>query len=262
MKSGRLGRFLEIPSLPPQVDEHAFWAGLMVFCRKARVTDLLVNTFCSLESKIPVLAKETWRKRRVEYRLDCGPHLWKQMRKGHWYSIKKGQKAGLIMRHGTSEQACLDHARLTSESMYRRASRGEAVTWQRGPEHLLAITRRGAGEIFQAFLGDTPVSSNLILLAEKGAYNHSQGASKAGMDCGAPHFLIYEIVNHLRIRAACEVFNLGGTDQLNSGLEQFKSGFGATTSRVELDAAEFFVGNSAVGLARSAIQFIRNTVRR
>jgi hypothetical protein len=262
MKSGRLGRFLEIPSLPTQVDAQSFWKGLMAFCRQARVTDLLVNTFASMESTIPPLSNETWRKRRCEYRLDCGPDLWKQMRKGHWYSVKKGQKAGLTMCHGTSEQACLDHARLTNESMSRRGSRGERVSWQEDTEQALAITRRGAGEVFQAFLGDTPVSSNLILLAEKGGYNHSQGASKEGMNCGAPHFLIYEIVNHLRNNAACEVFNLGGTDQLNSGLEQFKSGFGATTSRVELDAAEFFVGGFAIGTVRSAVRFIQGAIRR
>jgi hypothetical protein len=262
MKSGRLGRFLEIPSLPTQVDGTSFWNGLLAFCRKAGVTDLLVNTFASLEPTIPVLAKETWRKRRCEYRLDCGPDLWKQMRKGHSYSVKKGQKAGLTMRHETSEQACLDHARLTNESMSRRGNQGGQASWREDTEQALAITQRGAGELFQAFLGDKAVSSNLILLAEKGAYNHSQGASKEGMDCGAPHFLIYETVNHLRNNAACEVFNLGGTDQLNSGLEQFKSGFGATTSRVELDAAEFFVGSFAVGAVRSAVRFVQSAIRR
>ena len=231
MKAGKLGRLLEIPSLPQLPDDDAFWKGLLEFCACAKVSDLLVNTFASRQSNIPSLSKENWRKRRCEYFLECQhPDLWKEIRKGHWYSIKKGRKAGLILRHGTDAEACEEHARLVNESMARRLNRGDAVS-KRDVEQLLEITKNGAGVVFQALLDGEVRSSNLILLAEKGAYNHSQGASKEGFDCGAPHFLIYETVNYLRGNSL-EIFNLGGTDQLNSGLERFKSGFGATTSRV------------------------------
>src|SRR5262245_56764673 len=102
MKSGRLGRLLEIPSLPVLSAADVFWPGLRAFCQTARVSDLLVNTFASREPRIPSLAKENWRKRRCEYVLSCQhPELWKQIRKGHWYSVKKGRKAGLVLRHGT-----------------------------------------------------------------------------------------------------------------------------------------------------------------
>ena len=262
MKSGKLSRLLEIPSLPNLPDNDSFWQGLKKFCNGARVSDLLVNTFASPKSRIPLLSKENWRKRRCEYVLECQhPDLWKQIRKGHWYSVKKGRKAGLILCHGTDAKACQEHARLVSESMMRRLNRGEAVSWTRDTDQLLAITRNGAGEVFQALLDGKVVSSNLILLAEKGAYNHSQGASKEGFDCGAPHFLLYETVNYLREKSF-EIFNLGGTDQVNAGLERFKSGFGATTSRVELEAAEFFLGSPFFGTVRSVIRFVQRTMSR
>jgi len=262
MKSGRLGRRLEIPSLPALSEPDEFWRGLQAFCQAARVSDLLVNTFASRETPIPSLARENWRKRRCEYFLACQhPDLWKQIRKGHWYSVKKGRKAGLVLRHGTDAEACQEHARLVGDSMTRRVERGETVAWRRDVGPLLDITRAGAGEVFQAVLDGKVVSSNLILLAEKGAYNHSQGANREGLDCGAPHFLLYETVNHLAARSI-EIFNLGGTDQLNSGLEQFKSGFGATTSRVELEAAEFFVGSAVLGTVRSAIRLVQTAMSR
>jgi Acetyltransferase (GNAT) domain len=262
MKTGKLGRLLEIPSLPGLPDNDAFWKGLLEFCAGAKVSDLLVNTFASRRSDIPSLSKENWRKRRCEYYLECQhPDLWKEIRKGHWYSVKKGRKAGLTLRHGTDAEACEEHAGLVHESMTRRLDRGEDVSSRKDIDQVLEITKNGAGVVFQALLDGEVKASNLILLAEKGAYNHSQGASREGFDCGAPHFLIYETVNYLR-ENSFEIFNLGGTDQLNSGLERFKSGFGATTSRVELEAAEFFLGSSLHGGVRSAVRLVQNAMSR
>ncbi len=98
----------------------------------------------------------------------------------------------------------------------------------------------GAGEIFQAVLASQVVSSNLILIAEKAGYNHTQGTSPEGMDCGAAHFLIHGIARALR-QEGKEVLNLGGTDDPNpeSGLVKFKTGFGVTTEKIELETARF-----------------------
>ncbi|MEE8529536.1 MAG: hypothetical protein V3S35_02060, partial [Nitrosomonadaceae bacterium] len=57
----------------------------------------------------------------------------------------------------------------------------------------MQLIESGAGEIFQAVLASQVVSSNLILMAEKAGYNHTQGTSPEGMDCGAAHFLIHGI---------------------------------------------------------------------
>jgi len=63
-------------------------------------------------------------------------------------------------------------------------------------------------------LASQAVSSNLILIAEKDGYNHTQGTSPEGMDCGAAHFLIHGIARALR-QEGREVLNLGGTDDPN-----------------------------------------------
>ncbi len=124
------------------------------------------------------------------------------------------------------------------------------------------LVRSGCGRLFQALQDGVAVHCYLILLSAKGAYNHSQGANQKGLATGAPHFLIHELVEALKRDHAIEVFNIGGTDQLNSGLEQFKSGFGATTSRLELEAAQFSLPGGLPGMLRSSIRRLQTVVRR
>ena len=50
-----------------------------------------------------------------------------------------------------------------------------------------------------------------------------------------------------------ETFNLGGTDDPNSGLVKFKTGFGLATEVRELEAANFKICNTASGLLKRTI---------
>jgi hypothetical protein len=246
-KTGRLGRSLEITSLPGIGDNEfdCFWDGLRSFCKARGITQLSVHTFSSPASRIPSLQGERWRKRRVEYKLGLlGPDLWKHMRKGHMWNVKQGRKAGLTVRIAIDQEACIEHARLIEASMTRRMDRGEEVSNRSDPDKHWALVRTGAAKVFQAVRGGHVVSSNLVLLSARGGYNHSQGTNREGMAEGAAHFLIYEIATILRVQSF-EVFNLGGTDQLESGLERSKNEFGATTTRLELESLCLSEGSCA-----------------
>lgn len=241
MKTGRLRRSLEIPSIPDVPVDALFWSELIDFCRKKGVSDLSVNSFCSQSGIIPRLNHETNRKLRWEYVLDLThPDVFMKMRKGHAYSIKRARKIGVKIQRTRDQEAVKAHAQLISISMQRRQNRGENVTTSAPINDLLQLTASGAGEIFQAVLADQVVSSNLILIAEKSGYNHTQGTSPEGMNCGAAPFLIHEIACTLR-REGKEILNLGGTDDPNpeSGLVKFKTGFGVKTKKIELEAAQF-----------------------
>jgi hypothetical protein len=263
MKRGRLSTLLDIPSLPALGGAaEAFWKGVMVHCARHRVTDLAVQSFASSEAKIPRLVREDWRKTRCEYRIGLGNDLWERMRKGHSYSVKKARKSGLVLSRGLDKEACLAHQRLVHGSLTRRQQRGESVVLGEEGGDVERLLRSGCGQLFQALQDGVAVASNLILLSAKGAYNHSQGANEKGLATGAPHFLIRELVEVLKRDHAIEVFNIGGTDQLNSGLEQFKSGFGVTTSRLELEAAQFTLQSGLRAMLRSSVRRLQTIVGR
>ncbi|MFQ6006958.1 MAG: GNAT family N-acetyltransferase [Woeseia sp.] len=243
MKSGFLNRSLEITSLASIPDSDAFWEGLQQFCRKVRVSYLEVNSFASTSVDIPSLPGEIERRIRWEYVLELQkPGLWDRLSSNHVRNIKRGRRAGLQVRRAVDALACREHARLVEASMNRRESRGESVPEDIHAHRFVAITHSGAGELFQVTLAGKVLSSLLVLLADQGAFYKSAGTSSEGMACGASHFLVHEIANILRARSM-ELFNLGGTAQLNTGLERFKAGFGATT--VKLEAAQFFLGRKA-----------------
>ncbi len=268
MKSGYLNRSLEIPSLPTLPDGGVFWEGLLSFCRKVRVSYLVVNSFASASAAIPPLRGETARRTRCAYVLELKkPGLWAQLSSNHKRNIKRGQKAGLQVRRAVDGKACQEHARLVRESMERRKARGEVVPQDVQTQSFAAMTRSGAGELFQAVLDGHVVSSILVLLTDKGGYYQSAGTSTQGMACGASHFLVYEIANALRAQSM-GMFNLGGADPHNPGLERFKAEFGAAT--VGLESAEYLLGNrflkklgTAVGLLRSSpMRFFRRLLGR
>lgn len=260
MKSGRLRCSLEIPSVPYIPVKKPFWPKLINFCRQKGITDLSVNSFCSQDGLIPQLDHETYRKTRWEYVLHLKqPDVFMKMRKGHNYSIKRAQKIGVVIHRTRDQEAVMEHSRLIGTSMQRRQNRGENVTTSAPTNDFLQLVKSGAGEIFQAVLANKVVSSNLILISEKAGYNHTQGTSLEGMDCGAAHFLIHGIACALR-QEDKEILNLGGTDDLNpeSGLVKFKTGFGLTTEKIVLEAAKFKPSNVAFGQLR---RFLISTKR-
>ncbi len=255
MKTGRLRCSLEIPSMLHLSADEPFWQGLMDFCRQKGVSDLSINSFSSQGGVIPQLNHEKSRKARWEYVLDLKhPESLTKMRKGHSYSVKRARKMGIEMRRVRDLEGVTAHARLIGISMQRRKDRGENVTTSVEMNNLLRLTESGAGEIFQAVLSGQVVSSNIILMAEKAGYNHTQGSSPQGMECGAAHFLIHEIACVLRNEGK-EIFNLGGTDDPDpeSCLRKFQTGFGPVTNTIELEAATFEPGKLGASLLRRSL---------
>ena len=239
MKTGRLSRSLEITSFPMLDDHDFFWERLIRFCMSRGVTHLKVETFASSVAIIPSENGEASRRKRSEFLLELQkPDLRGKISKNHARNIKRGLKAGLHVLRAKDRRACQAHSELIAASMTRRGNRGEKVSEMVPEGTFRAYTRSGAGELFQAFLGETVLSSVLVLLAEKGAYYHSAGNTPEGMALGASHFLIQEIANVLRDQSF-QVFNLGGSDHSNPGLSRFKAGFGARV--VDLEEADFFL---------------------
>ena len=257
LRSGAMTCSIEIPSLPAVPADHAFWNYMYEASGRLGVFRLSIGTFASPSCAIPLLVTELGRKRRVEYSMSLqGSELWRSMRKGHKWSIKQGEKAGLRMRIATDREALSTHADLIASSMERRVGRGEDLSLGVNLDHLYALLEAGSGKLFQAMLSEEVVASNLILLAKKGAYNQTQGATAKGLSIGAPQFLIYSIGNYLR-DSQFEVFNLGGTDQLGSGLERFKDGFGEATLKVDLESAEVQLYSNTVRYAKASFSLMK-----
>jgi len=258
MKSGYLNRSLEIPSLPVLSESEVFWKELLRFCRNARVSHLVVNSLASTSAVIPTLPGEAERRARCEYVIELQDDLWKQTRQSHRWRINRGRKAGLKLICSATPQAYQEHASVVSTSMARRKHRGEAVSTDIQVGSFKAFIEKGAGELFQVVLDQKVLSSAVVLMAERGAYYQSSGTSPEGMRCGASHLLIHEISKTLQDRGM-ELFNLGGTDELHPGLEEFKSGFGA--KGVKLESAKFFLGGALKKKLVTAARLLRDAVR-
>jgi hypothetical protein len=257
LKSGRLSRSLEIPSLPqlPE-DSSIFWNGLLDFCRRKRISHLQTNSYASTSAKIAQLRGEIRRTTRYEYVLDLQTSdLWSRLHKNHRWMIHRAQKAGMQLRRTREPEACEEHARVIAASMERRHDRGEEVPTETAIASYVAFTRCAAGELFQALLDGKVISSALVLLAGDSVYAHSSGTSVEGRDCGASHFLWFEIAKAAQ-QESRRSFNLGGTDQPNSGLARFKTHFGAR--RVDLESAEFFLGSPLRKKLGTALQMLRD----
>jgi lipid II:glycine glycyltransferase (peptidoglycan interpeptide bridge formation enzyme) len=195
---------------------------------------------------------------RREYVLDlAGEDPFRSMRKGHTYEIKRAGKAGLRIRRTRNSDACKWHVRLIDASLRRRTLRGEVVDPVKAGTSYHALLAAGAADLFQAVKDGNVIASNMVLLAPHAGYNHSQGASLEGMACGAAHFLVHEIAWALRVEGRT-IFNLGGADQAEGGLERFKTGFSANTVRVDLETADYACSNDV----RVVVPFVGRWLRR
>lgn len=241
MRSGRLNRSLEIPSLPAAGIAEEFWKGLLELCRKDRVSELVAQSFASSSAAIPAIPGTVNRRVREEYILDIGePKGWAEISSNHKRNIQKAKKAGILIEQDVSGAACEQHARLQDASMERRMGRGEQVQADAQVQVFKALVDHRAGELFRATQDGKVLSSILILRAKRGAYYHSAGTNAEGMALGASHLLIFQVAERLRAEGLAR-FNLGSAGGDNPGLERFKKGFGTRT--VGLEAAEFYFGN-------------------
>jgi hypothetical protein len=255
LKSGRLNRALEIPSVPDLASGDAFWMALERFCHQARIGHLDVESFGSSAAEIPSLRGEIARRARTEYVLNLeNPNLLSDVSTNHRRNIQKAQKVGVIIDRSNSPRECELHARLQDASMERRMNRGERVSVDAKIRTSAVLLEHHAGELFRATLEGQVYSSILILRASQGAYYHSAGTSRQGMAIGASHFLISRVAEILRTEGI-KRFNLGGADACNPGLERFKTGYGARA--LHLEAAQFSLGNPLQRGIGAALSFLR-----
>src|SRR5437660_1045935 len=86
----------------------------------------------------------------------------------------------ISMRRAVDQHACQEHARLVGMSLERRKSRGESVPEDVQVQSFVTMTQSGAGELFQAVLDGVVLSSILVLMATRGAYDQTSGTSPQG----------------------------------------------------------------------------------
>lgn len=260
MRTGYLGRSLEIVSLPELPDPEVFWRGLREFCRRQHVEDLFVNTFASCSAAIPKLVGEKMRTDRCEYVLDLQEcDLVARLSGDHRRNIARARKKGLTVRRATDRESCQAHAAMLLASMERRQHRGEAVPVAFGADQFVAIMEAGAGELFQAIEGGEVVSSMLLLRAARGAYSHTMGTNASGMKHGGSRLVIFEAARMLADEGF-EVLNLGGISEDNPGLREFKLGFGARP--VDLQSAGFSFATPFKRSIRGAARAVRSALVR
>ena len=258
VRRGRLNRELSITSLPEMPP--VFWAGLKRFITEQGITLLQLNTFCSRVSNIPPLGKELQRKRRYEYvmSLEGTPEdLLRRMKQHHQRLVRKGMKAGLVVRIGTQCRP-EDHVKLIEASMQRRAGRGERIESFSPKDTLLAGVNSGLYRLFQACRGDEVLSSISMAIAPRGRYLQTSGTSPEGMKMGASHYLVYEIMR-LSLVEGATLLNLGGVSDPHSGLAEYKRHFGCDCW--ESESAEFYVGSGLRRVASNVAHLMQSRLK-
>jgi RimJ/RimL family protein N-acetyltransferase len=261
MRTGFMRREIGIWSLPgfdrsELADE--FWNGLVSFCRGRSVTDLVVETYATPGQKIPDISGEVRRISRSEFVLNlAGSDLRKKLRKSHRSRVNKGAKSDLAIRRASDEAACRDHVENCFASGEKYTAPGAESDKEASFRYYMNFLKTGAGELFQAVDGDGGVvSSVLVLKAANGAYTHSSGSLPSGMKLGASHFLKHRTSVMLQ-EDGLAVLNLAGAAQGSEGLAEFKAGFGG--ERIELEAAEFYLGNRLKKSMRGALIQLRHS---
>jgi len=254
LRKGRFNRSLEILSLPDIPNGEEFWNGLLDYCWSAKITRLDVGTWGSHRAEIPQLPGEISRKKRWEFVMDLpGRDLLAGLGTNHLRNLRKAEKNGLMLVRSGATRASDELARLTRASMQRRARRGETVPQEIALEESMALLRTGAAELFQAVKNGRVLSSTVVMRAEKGGYMNVAGTDEEGMQVGSSHFLNYHIAKTLQSEG-CEIYNLGGADDLNSGLANYKTHFGARM--VPLEAAQFHLGSRWRNLMGTAVALV------
>jgi GNAT acetyltransferase-like protein len=241
-RAGRINRTFTISSVPDISDAKMFWDSIVDLCHQANFSRLEVNSFASPPSALPILPGEFSRRKRWEFVVDLrDPDLWKKTHDNHRRRIKKSQKVGIEFRCSSKGEDTNDHARVIAASMERRTKRGEYVPTVQETSGFRAFLETGAGKLFQAVNKGEVLSSAMVLVSKTGGYLQSGGTSPEGMELGASHFLQHEIMKTLQSEGK-ELYNLGGTDEPESGLAMFKIRFGAHS--IPLEATEVLVGKT------------------
>jgi len=239
-----MGGHLEIPSVPGVESESALWDGLWEFARSERIGSLQLGSFASPVAHLPDWPDCVRRAARTEWVLDLGADA-KRAKLSSDYRRLAGhaRDAGMTLRVSRDPEDVERHLSCVGSSMERRSSRGENVPEVEGGDlqrHLLAT---GAAELAQAMLDGEVLSSAVVLRSEGGAYYQSAGTNEAGRAMSASKFLVLELIEDLTARGV-RLFNLGGAQADNPGLQSYKRRFGARP--VALEAGLFSTVNPSL----------------
>jgi ribosomal protein S18 acetylase RimI-like enzyme len=258
LRAGRLNQELELSSTPaiPEPAASIFWSGLVAYCRDRHISSLAAYTFGSSGVTISRLEGETKRASRAEFVLDLpGADLLMALDTTHRRWVRKAEKAGVTIERTREVSACEDLVHLSRASMQRRSGRGEDVPAHVDTSITKAMLETGGAEAFRAILEGQCVSIVIVMRAAQGGYLHASGTHPDGMKTGASHFLNYQIAKTLQ-EEGCELYNLSGASEEDSGLARYKAGFGARV--VPLETAEAYLGSALKRKLTTAAHLIRS----
>jgi len=262
----RLARRLGFSTLPLILESDdkvgaCFWTGLKTYCKSKKILWLDMNAFNSTPTIVPnlgVLNSFTVRREFILKPEEIKLIGKRALSSNHRRNIGKGKKIGLSFEYSANFKACQDHAKLVRHSMIRRKNRGELVSLNQSPDRFFSLTESGVGYFARALLNNDCVSSALILQTTSQAYFQSGGSSPKGMQVGASHSLIWEVIYYLAGKEV-PVFNLGGVTENDSpGLMRFKNGFGG--KEIELPHRSFIIGNRWRNHTIKAVYLLRSSV--
>lgn len=232
MRVGRFTRALELPWVPRPPENAHFWNQLISECRRRRIWTLSVRIIGAALGDLSTCGDVLEHIRGIQHRI----HLKGKLKPGsenHRRALKKALQSGLTYRESTAAETTAIHCQLMEHSMSRRRERGESAPIAGASDrYYQAMLGANAGAFFQTLLNGEVVSSLFCLLSAEGAYYQSAGTSPAGMDCGASVFNIVSTAELLASRGI-HIFDLGGVEQGNDGLNRFKAGFGSEVTNFE-----------------------------
>jgi len=166
---------------------------------------------------------------RTEFFIDLGRSLddiRAAFSKGRRGDIRKAERLGVVIREQTTPETVDLTYELHDYSMSRRgvAARDAPERFRRARRDLAAS---GRVKVFVARLGGEPVDAMLCGLFGGKACNLVGGTNQAGYESGAPTLRMWEGIKYYHALGA-RTFNFGGAKREETGLYQFKTGFGPT----------------------------------
>jgi hypothetical protein len=242
LREARVGRSLVLVLSTPLAGADAFWPGVEAFMRERRASGLIVESAGDGHPAVPRLRGERERLEATTYLIDLPAFDPRgSLATNHRRNVQRAVRAGVELLRRTDAEAAVAHAALVRASLSRIAARGEDADGAPTEAVLRTYLESGRAALFQAAVEGEVRSSDLVVRIGDAAYYLSGGTSPEGNKLGTAHFLMAQIIEHLKAEGA-RTLNLGYPNA--PGLARFKEGFGARPVPVERIEAQ-----TAVGLA-------------
>lgn len=211
---------------------------LDVFPDIKKVTNIEIEIIGTCDSAVSIMSGEISRQKAFVYDVALSDNL--KFSKNHKRNIKKGCRNGLTCHRSSADGIYLDtHLELWLASLARRRKRQELIREFPDRKKIISLLKSGRAHLYQADIEGQIVASDLIVAWRRDAVYDSGGANSRGMELGAPHFLMAEIINDLKGRSISKL-HLGVSTDDRPGLTRFKKGFGAVEhhfQQIRLDLA-------------------------